>query len=107
MPSTCAVSDSRPLTFVSVTRSVLFAASKSQFLNHHATRRAFVRRAVKKFMPGDRPEDALAAGAQLPPTRRGAVFTPPCGDVTRPPEGQTRLAPPPPPVRPDTTSRPP
>jgi proline dehydrogenase len=58
-----------------VARSLLLAASKSEFLNHHATNRAFVKKAMKKFMPGEAPEDALAASAELGREGRGVVLT--------------------------------
>lgn len=56
-------------------RTILLAASKSEFLNHQATERDFVRRAVKKFMPGERAEDALAAAQAFAPEGRGVIFT--------------------------------
>lgn len=56
-------------------RSVLLAASKNPFLNEHATRTAFVRRAVRKFMPGERAEDALDAAQAFAPEGRGVIFT--------------------------------
>ncbi|MBI3790147.1 MAG: proline dehydrogenase family protein [Gemmatimonadetes bacterium] len=60
---------------MSVGRSILLAASKNAFLNEHATRTAFVRRAVRKFMPGERAEDALAAAQAFAPEGRGVIFT--------------------------------
>jgi proline dehydrogenase len=56
-------------------RSILLAMSKSAFLNDQALNRAFVKRAVKKFMPGEAPEDALAAAVTLGKAGRGTVFT--------------------------------
>lgn len=56
-------------------RSMLLAAAKSPFLNQQATNRAFVRRAVRAFMPGEAPEDALRAAEVLGREGRGAVFT--------------------------------
>lgn len=56
-------------------RSILLAMSKSAFLNDQALNRAFVKRAVKKFMPGEAPEDALDAAQRLGATGRGTVFT--------------------------------
>ncbi len=58
-----------------VARSLLLAASKSEFLNHHATNRSFVKKAMKKFMPGEAPEDALAASVELGRQGRGVVLT--------------------------------
>lgn len=60
---------------MSLARSVILAAAKSDFLNHHATNRAFVKRAVKKFMPGEAPEDALAAAEVIAREGRGTIFT--------------------------------
>ncbi len=56
-------------------RSVLLAMSKSAFLNDQALNRTFVKRAVKKFMPGEAPEDALGAAQVLGKAGRGTVFT--------------------------------
>jgi proline dehydrogenase len=56
-------------------RNILLAMSKSAFLNDQALNRAFVKRAVKKFMPGEAPEDALAAAEVLGKGGRGTVFT--------------------------------
>jgi len=44
-----------------VMRSVLLAASQSTFLRERAMRTRFVRRATRRFMPGETLEDALAA----------------------------------------------
>lgn len=60
---------------MSFSRSVLLAMSKSEFLNHQALNRKFVKRAVRKFMPGESPVDALDAGAELSREGRGTVFT--------------------------------
>jgi proline dehydrogenase len=46
---------------MSLMRKLLLAGSTSPWLRAQATRRAFVRRSVSKFMPGERFEDALAA----------------------------------------------
>jgi proline dehydrogenase len=56
-------------------RSILLAAARSQRLNDFALRSAFVKRATRKFMPGERPEDALAAGANVAATGRGILYT--------------------------------
>ncbi|MBI3567395.1 MAG: proline dehydrogenase family protein [Gemmatimonadetes bacterium] len=60
---------------MSIARALLLRASKSAFLNHQATHRAFVKRATKRFMPGEAPEDALDAGLKLAAEGRGTVFT--------------------------------
>jgi proline dehydrogenase len=60
---------------MSIARTVLLKASKSPFLNRQASQRAFVKRAVKRFMPGEAPSDALDAAVQLAKDGRGAVLT--------------------------------
>lgn len=50
---------------MSVMRRVLLAGSTSPWLRQQATRRAFVRRSVSRFMPGERMEDALEAAGRL------------------------------------------
>jgi proline dehydrogenase len=69
-------------------RTVLLAASKSDALNHLVTNRAFVKRAMKKFMPGEAPEDALAAAEALARDGRGAVLTKLGENLTRLEEAQ-------------------
>ena len=56
-------------------RSVLLAGSESRWLRAQATRRAFVRRAVSRFMPGETLEDALGTAPALAPDRIGLVLT--------------------------------
>jgi proline dehydrogenase len=56
-------------------RGFFLALAKSDFLNHRVTKWGFVRRATKTFMPGEAPEDALGASAQLAATGRGTIFT--------------------------------
>jgi len=60
---------------MSLARSVLLRASKSDWLAQQVTHRSFTRRAVRRFMPGERLEDALDAAGTLAPHRLGAVFT--------------------------------
>lgn len=50
---------------MSVTRGVLLRASTSPWLREHASRYAFVRRGVERFMPGEDLKDALAAAGEL------------------------------------------
>ena len=69
---------------MSVVRKVLLAMSTSTFLREQATRRAFVRKSVSAFMPGEKVEDALGAAASLKPQRINAI-------LTRLGEGVTRL----------------
>jgi proline dehydrogenase len=60
---------------MSIGRKILLAAAKSEFLAHQATHRSFSKKAVKKFMPGEAPEDALNASAELSREGRGTIFT--------------------------------
>ena len=46
-------------------RRVLLAGSTSPWLRQQATSRAFVKRSVSRFMPGERMEDALEAAGRL------------------------------------------
>jgi len=56
-------------------RSVLLAGSDSRWLRAQATRRAFVRRAVSRFMPGETLEDALGTAPALRQDGIGLVLT--------------------------------
>ena len=60
---------------MTIARSILLAASKSDALNHFATNRTFVKRAMKRFMPGEAPEDALTAAETLARDGRGTILT--------------------------------
>src|SRR5215467_9675916 len=50
---------------MSLMRKALLWASTNTWMREKAVRTAFVRRSVKKFMPGESVEDALAAAAGL------------------------------------------
>jgi proline dehydrogenase len=50
---------------MSVMRKALLAGSTNAWLRERATKYAFVRRSVSRFMPGERVEDALRAAGQL------------------------------------------
>ncbi|HKY34057.1 MAG TPA: proline dehydrogenase family protein [Candidatus Polarisedimenticolia bacterium] len=50
---------------MSLVRAALLAASRSPVLAQRATRWRFVKRAVKRFMPGERLDDALGAAESL------------------------------------------
>ncbi len=50
---------------MSLLKSVLLSASKSRWLRERAVRYPFVRRAVSRFMPGERADDALSASRAL------------------------------------------
>jgi proline dehydrogenase len=60
---------------MSITRSVLLRASRSQWLARRVARRPFVLRAVSRFMPGEEPESALQASARIAAEGRGTVLT--------------------------------
>jgi proline dehydrogenase len=65
-------------------RKVLLAMSTSTFLREQATKRAFVRKSVSAFMPGEKLQDALGAAATLKPQKINTI-------ITRLGEGVTRL----------------
>jgi proline dehydrogenase len=50
---------------MSLSRRAIVAASQSVWLREHAMRWRFVRHASKRFLPGERTEDALAAASEL------------------------------------------
>jgi proline dehydrogenase len=58
-----------------LTRSMLLAASQSQWLRNRATRYRFVRNTVSRFMPGETLEDALLAARTLGNKKIGTVLT--------------------------------
>jgi proline dehydrogenase len=60
---------------MSLMRSLLLAGSDSRWLREQATRRAFVRRAVSRFMPGESLEDALGTAPALQSDGIGLVLT--------------------------------
>ena len=60
---------------MSIGRTILLKMAKSPFLNRQATQRNFVKRATRRFMPGEAPEDALRAAQLLKAEGRGTVFT--------------------------------
>jgi proline dehydrogenase len=60
---------------MAVGRSILLAASRSKTLNDFALHSRFVKRATRRFMPGEHAEDALDAAAQVAATGRGIIFT--------------------------------
>ncbi len=60
---------------MSLARSVLLSASRNAWLEGQMMRRAFARRAVKRFMPGEKVEDALDAARPLADAGLGTVVT--------------------------------
>ena len=60
---------------MSLMRSVLLRASRSAWLRDHAMRTPYVRRATRRFMPGEDLEDALAASRELERESVGTILT--------------------------------
>jgi len=58
-----------------VMRSLLLAGSESLWLRRHAPQLPVMKKAVRRFMPGERLEDALKAATELRRVGIGAVFT--------------------------------
>jgi proline dehydrogenase len=56
-------------------RTILLRMSRSRMLGRQARTRPFVQRAVRRFMPGEELDDALAAGTQLGRRGHGLVLT--------------------------------
>ena len=56
-------------------RNALLAASTNPWLRDRATKTAFVRRSVARFMPGEQIEDALRAARELAPQRITTILT--------------------------------
>ena len=60
---------------MSLMRKVLLAGSTSPWLREQATRRAFVRKSVSRFMPGEKIDDALTAASTLEPQGITTILT--------------------------------
>ncbi|MFL6280281.1 MAG: proline dehydrogenase family protein [Vicinamibacterales bacterium] len=58
-----------------VLRKLLLAGSTNPWLRDRATKTAFVRRSVSRFMPGEQIEDALRAAAELKPQGITTILT--------------------------------
>lgn len=56
-------------------RALLLVGSESRWLNRTLPRRPFVRRAVRRFMPGEELADALEAAQRLDELDRSSIFT--------------------------------
>ena len=69
-----------------VARSVLLRMSKSQWLGDRVMHSRFGRRAVKRFMPGETLDDALAAATGLAPDHLGGILTKLGENLTNPGE---------------------
>jgi proline dehydrogenase len=60
---------------MTIARQTLLRLSKSRWLAERVMTRPFAKRAVKRFMPGEELEDALAAAQALTADRLGTVLT--------------------------------
>jgi proline dehydrogenase len=60
---------------MSVMRKVLLAGSTNPWLRDRATKTAFVRRSVSRFMPGEQIDDALRAAKELKPQGITTILT--------------------------------
>ncbi len=60
---------------MSIARSLLLKAADSPWLADQMSKRAFSRRAIRKFMPGEELGDALTAAASLQGQGIGSLFT--------------------------------
>src|SRR6266851_5561400 len=57
------------------TRALLLAASQNRWLRNHASRYAFVKRSVSRFMPGETLDDAISAAHELKKKNIASVLT--------------------------------
>lgn len=69
-------------------RGLLLAGSQSAWLRRQATRRAFVKRAVSRFMPGETLDEALAAATALQTAGMGVILTHLGENVVQRPEAE-------------------
>jgi len=60
---------------VSASRALILAAAQNQWLKERASRYAFVRKSVSRFMPGETLDDAVGAAHELTKRNLGTVFT--------------------------------
>jgi len=60
---------------MTVMRNALLALSTNAWMRDHATKTAFVRRSVSRFMPGEQIDDALRAAAELKPKGITTILT--------------------------------
>ena len=73
---------------MSVMRKVLLAGSTNPWLRERATKAAFVKRSVRRFMPGETVEDALRAATDLKPQRINTILTALGENLTGPEEAE-------------------
>lgn len=60
---------------MSIVRNILLWSSKNSWLINNVPKYSFVRRAVKRFMPGETIEDAIAAASALQGEEISSIFT--------------------------------
>ncbi|MGD8700235.1 MAG: proline dehydrogenase family protein [Gemmatimonadales bacterium] len=72
-----------------ITREVLLRGSRSRWLADQLTRRSFTRRAVRRFMPGESIDDALAAADGLHQKGMGTILTLLGENISRADEAET------------------
>ena len=60
---------------MSLMRKALLAGSTSPWLREQATKRAFIRKSVSRFMPGETIDEALLAAKTLQPERITTILT--------------------------------
>src|SRR3989441_6453475 len=60
---------------MSATRALLLAASQNRWLREHASRYAFVKKSVSRFMPGETLADAIGAARVLKAKKIQTVLT--------------------------------
>lgn len=68
---------------MSVMRKALLWASTNAWIRENAMRTGFVKRSVRKFMPGERIEDAIEAARVLQPAKLNTIFTRLGENITR------------------------
>jgi len=73
---------------MSLMRNALLWASTNPWMRERATKTAFVRRSVVKFMPGERIEDAIEAARALKPQGINTILTRLGENITRIEEAQ-------------------
>jgi len=73
----------------SIARSLLLQAANSPWLARQVSRRAFAQRAIRRFMPGETLDDALAAAEALAAQKLGTLVTQLGENLTRPEEAAT------------------
>ena len=69
-------------------RRVLLAGSTNAWLRERAMKTAFVRRSVRRFMPGEHVDDALRAARELKPQGITTILTALGENLTRPEEAE-------------------